>query len=389
MLLHNTRIILPDRILPRADVRLRGGKIAEISETELGAEAGEESINLGGNFLSPGFIDLHIHGAMRRDTMEADPEAFRTICNFHATGGTTSLCLTTATAPNEDILRVLEAVKNFQLEPLTGARVLGVHIEGPYFAMEKRGAHDPALIRHPKREEYEQWLAYGNVVRQMTLAPELPGALELIETLATAGICPSGGHTDAWAEDGAAAFAHGMRKVTHTFNCMSTARRRGIYREGGMVEFALGEPEIICEVIADLRHVSPTLLRMTYQAKGPHGIALVTDAIAGAGLGDGEQFLIAGLDCIIKDGVGVLADESAMSGSTATMARLVRNMVQAVDVPLTDAICMATHTPARALGIEAQKGTIAVGHDADLVVLNDELDVMCTIVGGQKVFSAS
>ncbi|MGV3533965.1 MAG: N-acetylglucosamine-6-phosphate deacetylase [Chthoniobacteraceae bacterium] len=389
MLLHNARIILPDRILPRADVRLHGGKIAEISESELGPEAGEETINLAGNFLSPGFIDLHIHGAMRRDTMEADPEAFRTICNFHATGGTTSLCLTTATAPNEDILRVLEAVKNFQLEPLTGARVLGVHIEGPYFAMEKRGAHDPALIRHPKREEYEQWLTYGNVVRQMTLAPELPGALELIETLATAGIRPSGGHTDAWAEDGAAAFAHGMRKVTHTFNCMSTARRRGIYREGGMVEFALGEPEIICEVIADLRHVSPTLLRMTYQAKGPHGIALVTDAIAGAGLGDGERFLIAGLDCIIKDGVGVLADESAMSGSTATMARLVRNMVQAVDVPLTEAICMATHTPARALGIEAQKGTIAVGHDADLVVLNDELDVMCTIVGGQKIFSAS
>jgi N-acetylglucosamine-6-phosphate deacetylase len=320
--------------------------------------------------------------------MEADPEAFRTICEFHASGGTTALCLTTATAPNDHILRVLAAVQRFQQDEPTGARVLGVHIEGPYFAMEKRGAHDPALIRNPNRAEYEQWLAYGDVVRQMTLAPELPGALELIETLATAGIRPSGGHTDAWAEEGAAAFAHGMRKVTHTFNCMSTARRRGIYREGGMVEFALGEPEIVCELIADLRHVSPTLLRMTYQAKGPHGIALVTDAIGGAGLAEGATFRIAGLDCEVHDGVGVLADRSAMSGSIATMARLVRNMVQAVDVPLAEAVCMATHTPARALGIEAQKGTVAVGHDADLVVLNDELDVVCTIVGGRKVFSA-
>lgn len=388
MLLHNARIILPDRILPRADVRLHGGKIADISEAELGPEAGEESINLAGNFLAPGFIDLHIHGALRRDTMEADPEAFRTICEYHASGGTTALCLTTVTAPNADILRVLESVKQFQQEPPTGARVLGVHIEGPYFSPEKRGAHDPALIRHPDRAEYEQWFAYGDVVRQMTLAPELPGALELIETLATAGIKPSGGHSNAWAEDGAAAFAHGMRKVTHTFNCMSTARRRGIYREGGLLEFALGEPEIICEVIADLHHVSPTLLRMIYQAKGPHGIALVTDAIGGAGLAEGEHFGLAGLECEVHDGVGVLADRSALSGSIATMARLVRNMVQAVDLPLSEAVCMATHTPARALGIEGQKGTIAVGHDADLVVLNDELDVVCTIVGGKKVFSA-
>ncbi len=389
MLLRNARLILPDRILPGASVRLRGEKIAEISESRLPPDPGEEVMDLNGNFLSPGFIDLHIHGALRRDTMEADPEAYRTICDFHATGGTTALCLTTAAATSADILRVLESVRGYQQEEPTGARVLGVHIEGPYFAMEKRGAHDPSLIRHPAREEYEQWLAYGDVVRQMTLAPELPGSLELIERLTAAGVRASAGHTEAWAEESAAAFAHGMRKVTHTFNCMSTARRRGIYREGGLLEFALGEPEVVCEVIADLRHVSPTLLRMIYQAKGPHGIALVTDAIGGAGLTEGEHFRIAHLDCEVYDGVGVLADRSAMSGSIATMAQLVRNMVQAVDIPLTEAICMATQTPARTLGIDTHKGTIASGYDADLVVLDDEVRVVCTIVGGRTVFSAA
>lgn len=386
MLLHNARVILPNRILSHADVRVSDGKIADISEAELPHLANEEVIDLGGRFLSPGFIDLHIHGALRRDTMEADPEAFRTICKFHASGGTTALSLTTATAPTEHILRVLETAKEVKKEEPVGAAILGVHIEGPYFALNKKGAHDPALIHAPKREEYEQWLAHSEIITQMTLAPELPGALELIETLTTAGIRASGGHSDATDEDAAAAHAHGMRKVTHTFNCMSTARRDGIYRKAGLLEYALSEPDILCELIADARHVSPTLMRMTYMAKGPDGIALVTDAIGGAGLAEREHFLIAGLDCIVKDEVGMLADESALSGSVATMNRLVRNMTQLVGVPFVEAIQMASLNPARVLGIDDRKGRIAVGADADLVVLDDNLDVLRTFVGGRTVF---
>ncbi|RYD71170.1 MAG: N-acetylglucosamine-6-phosphate deacetylase, partial [Verrucomicrobiaceae bacterium] len=183
MLLRNARLILTDRILSRADVRVTDGKIADISESELPQLADEELLDLGGRFLAPGFIDLHIHGALRRDTMEADPEAYRTTCKFHASGGTTALNLTTATAPSEQILRVLETVKVARKEEPVGAAILGVHIEGPYFALNKRGAHDPALIHAPKREEYEQWLAHSDVITQMTVAPELPGALQLIEVL--------------------------------------------------------------------------------------------------------------------------------------------------------------------------------------------------------------
>ncbi|MHA3773023.1 N-acetylglucosamine-6-phosphate deacetylase [Verrucomicrobiota bacterium sgz303538] len=386
MLLRNARLIQTDRIVPRADVRVTDGKISDISEAELPELGNEELIDLGGRFLSPGFIDLHIHGALRRDTMEADPEAFRTTCKFHASGGTTALSLTTATATNEHILRVLQTAKAVRKEEPVGARILGVHIEGPYFAMNKRGAHDAALVRNPKREEYEQWLAYSDVITQMTLAPELPGSLELIETLTTAGIRASGGHSDATDEDAAAAHAHGMRKVTHTFNCMSTARREGIYRKAGLLEYALSEPEILCELIADTHHVSPTLMRMTYMAKGPDGIALITDAIGGAGLAEGERFKVAGLDCMVKDDVGILADGSALAGSVSTMNRMVRNMVQLVGVPLVEAVQMATLNPAHALGIEDRKGRIAVGADADLVVLDDKLDVLRTFVGGRTVF---
>jgi N-acetylglucosamine-6-phosphate deacetylase len=169
---------------------------------------------------------------------------------------------------------------------------------------------------------------------------------------------------------------------------MSTARRDGLYRKAGLLEYALSEPEIMCELIADARHVSPTLMRMTYMAKGADGIALITDAIGGAGLTEGDSFRIAGLDCVVRDHVGILADATALSGSVATMNRLVRNMVQLVGVPLVEAVQMATLNPARALGIDNRKGQIEVGYDADLVILDDQLDVVRTLVGGKTVFAA-
>lgn len=384
-LLRNARLILPDRIA-LGHLRIEGGKIASLlsHDSVLPPEPGE--IDLGGLFLSPGFIDMHIHGALRRDAMEADPAAFRTICEFHARGGTTSLALTTVTGTNEEIVRVLEAVKAFRAEPPTGAQVLGVHLEGPYFSREKPGAHRLDLLRDPRREEWEPWLAHRDVITQVTLAPELPGALSFIEALAAAGVVVSGGHTNAWDEEAAAAFAHGMRQATHTFNCMSTARRRGPYRVAGMLEFALSEPEMLCEVIADGRHVSPTLLRMLYQAKGPAGIALITDATAGAGLAEESRFRLADLDCVVRGEVGLTADGRALAGSTATMIRCVRGMVELAGISLPEAVRMATVNPARALGLEGRKGVLAAGADADLVVFTDELEVRRTFVAGRPLW---
>jgi len=388
MILANARLLFPDR-LARGHVRVLEGKIAALAEPALEPFAGEPVIDLAGCFLAPGFIDLHIHGALRRDTMEANADAFATICRHHARGGTTSLALTTITATTEEILRVLRAVEAYRADqPGDGAQVLGVHLEGPYFSHQKPGAHRQELIRDPKREEWKQFLAHPGVITQITLAPELPGALELIEALVARGIRASAGHSDAWAADAAAAFARGLRQATHTFNCMSTARRRGPFREAGLLEFVLSEPEILCEVIADGRHVSPTLLRMLYQAKGPDGIALITDATAGAGLAEEQAFKLGDLPCVVRDGVGLTADGQTLAGSTASMIRVVRGMVELAGVPLVEAVRMATLTPARALGIESQKGRLAIGADADLVSFTDDFQVTHTFIAGRDVLAS-
>jgi N-acetylglucosamine-6-phosphate deacetylase len=229
-------------------------------------------------------------------------------------------------------------------------------------------------------------LEYTDVLKRVTLAPELPGALEAIEVFRARGISVSGGHSDAWDENARAAFDRGMRSVTHTFNCMSSARRRGVYRVAGLLEFALSEPDISCELIADSHHVSPTLMKMLYRAKGPQGICLVTDATAGAGLPEGSQFALFGKDCIVENGVCLLADHSALAGSAARMIDLVSKMVCEVHVPLNEAIAMATENPARAIGLET-KGRLIVGADADLVVLSPQLEVVRTFATGREVWS--
>ncbi len=393
ILFKNARLIFPDRIEPKGDLRVENGRIAVIAPA-LSPNPGETVLDLGGRYLSPGFIDMHIHGAMGHDTMEATPEAFETICRFHASGGTTALALTTITAPIPEIVAVLQAAEAYRKEEPKegpkGARLLGLHIEGPYFSKEKPGAHLPELISDPTPEHYKPLLEWAtgkdNVMIQMTLAPELPGALGLIDALRERGVRVSGGHSNAWDDEACAGFVHGMEGATHTFNCMSTARRRGPYRDAGLLEFALSEPGIVCELIADGRHVSTTLIRMLYFAKGPDGICLITDATSGAGLAEGTTFRLGEIDCVVRDGVGILADGSALAGSTSTMIRGVKTMVEDAHVSLVEAIRMATLNPARALKL-AGKGVLEKGADADLVILSDDLEVEATYVHGRPVYT--
>jgi N-acetylglucosamine-6-phosphate deacetylase len=266
-------------------------------------------------------------------------------------------------------------------------QIAGVHVEGPFISKAKAGAQRASLMRKPTPKAYAPLLEHCGVIRRMTLAPELPGAIELIDILYKNGVSVSGGHSDAWENDAREAFGHGMRSVTHAFNCMSTTRRRGIDRVAGLIEFAMSEPEIICELIADGHHVSPTLMKMLYRAKSFTGICLVTDATAGAGLPDGSRFSLYGTKCIAEGGVCLLADRSALSGSASRMIDLVRTMVTKVGVPLHEAIVMATDTPAFAIGL-SNKGQLKIGSHADLVVISPELEVVQTFVGGEEVFRA-
>src|SRR5256714_881701 len=381
MILTNARLIFRDGIREGLELVVEKGRISAIRERS--RARANEVLDLHGNFLAPGFIDLHLHGALGCDTMEASAEAFQAICDYHASGGTTSLLLTTATAPLDRIIDVLNAVRDCR-SSIT--RIAGAHVEGPFISKAKCGAQRAEFIQGPSQASVQQLLDYADVIKRITIAPELPGALETIEDFHTHGISVSGGHSDAWDEEAREGFARGMRSVTHTFNCMSSARRRGIHRAGGLLEFALSEPQISCELIADGQHVPATLMKMLYHAKGPGGICLVTDATAGTGLPNGSKFSLFGRDCIMEDGVCLLADRSALAGSASRMIDLVRAMIMKVNVPLHEAVMMATENPARAIGLEA-KGRLEVGADADLVVLSPELEVMRTLAGGEEIWS--
>jgi N-acetylglucosamine-6-phosphate deacetylase len=381
MIFTNARLIFPDAIRDGLELVVENGKIAAIRKQTHTQR--KEIVDLRGNYFAPGFVDLHVHGALGRDTMEASTETFQAICDYHASGGTTALLLATATAPLDRIIDVLNAVRDCRCSV---TRIAGVHVEGPFISKAKCGAQRAEFIQIPSQASVQQLLDYADVIKRITIAPELPGALEAIENLYAHRISVSGGHSDAWDEQAREGFERGMRSVTHTFNCMSSARRRGIYRVGGLLEFALSEPRVGCELIADGQHVSGTLMKMLYRAKGPCGICLVTDATAGAGLPNGSQFSLFGRDCIVEDGVCLLADRSALAGSASRMIDLVRTMIMKVNVPLHEAVMMATENPARAIGLET-KGRLEVGADADLVVLSPELDVRRTFIGGEDAFS--
>ncbi len=378
MIFSNARLILPDGIREDLELVVEEGKIAEIR----GRSSASDTIDLKGNYLAPGFIDLHIHGALGRDAMEATPDAFRAICDYHAGGGTTSLLLTTVTAPIGEIVEVLRAARSARNDL---RQIAGVHVEGPFISRTRAGAQRAEFIRDPETYLVDQLLAFADVIKIVTLAPELPGALALIDRLRLHKIIASGGHSDASDLEARAAFEYGMGHVTHTFNAMSSARRRGIHREAGLLEFALSEPAIVCELIADGHHVSPTLMKMLYRAKGVSGICLVTDATAGAGLPEGKEFSLGGRSCMVHDGVCLLADRSALAGSASRMIDLVRTMVTQVGVPLPEAVAMASTNPARALGLTT-KGKVEAGADADLVVLSRELQVQQTFLAGERIF---
>jgi N-acetylglucosamine-6-phosphate deacetylase len=413
MIFRSGGLIFPDGIRDGLELVVAEGKIIDVRPSEGRASARPPSpsdgeiIDLRGNYLAPGFIDLHLHGAVGRDTMEASENAFRAICGYHASGGTTSFLLTTVSAPIPDIIQVLQTVRELCSRPaLSGEKpdswrqsdvpqkaafpqVVGVHVEGPFISKRKSGAQCDEFIIEPSAEAINELLRFSDVIKVVTLAPELPGALTLIDRLREKDIRASGGHSDASDAEARAAFEHGMRQATHTFNCMSSARREGIYREAGLLEFALSEPEILCELIADGHHVRPTLMKMLYRAKGVDGICLVTDATAGAGLPNESRFSLGGRDCLVRDHVCLLADGSALAGSASRMIDLLRTMVNEVGVPLHEAVQMATQNPARAIGLEKTKGIFARGADADLVVVSPELSVVETFLRGARTFKAT
>lgn len=389
LVINDAIIILPGRISEKGYVVCEDGIITQIGQGYFPATERDEVINAGGLYVSPGFIDMHTHGAGGYDFMDGTVEAYLGAAKMHAKHGTTSLLPTTLTSTNEELLKTFSIYKEAKAKNTEGASFLGLHLEGPYFAYGQKGAQDPKYLRNPEPEEYNAILEASDDIMRWSLAPELKGAIEFGKVLRSKNILPSIAHTDAICEEVEEAFDAGFTHVTHLYSCMSTITRRNAYRYAGALEATYLIDDMTVEIIADGVHLPKSLLRYVYKFKGPDKIALCTDSMRGAGMPDGESILGSlqgGQKVIIEDGVAKLPDHTAFAGSVATADRLIRTMIGLADVPLEEAIRMITLTPARILKIDKTKGSIEIGKEADLVLFDKDININTTIINGKVVY---
>ncbi|MDB5112103.1 MAG: N-acetylglucosamine-6-phosphate deacetylase [Mucilaginibacter sp.] len=387
----NGRIITPYRIIHGGTVLISGNTITAVSEGNIDVPDAVV-IDAGGKYISPGFIDLHVHGGGGHDFMDCSEAAFLKIAETHAKYGTTAMVPTTLTSEKKDLLRTLDFYELAHQKNNLGAQFLGMHLEGPYFALNQRGAQDPRYIRDPNVEEYKEVLAYSNVIKRWSAAPELKGALAFGKYLKSKGVLAALAHTDAIYEEVVEAFENGYTLATHLYSAMSGVTRRNGYRYAGVIESAFLIDAMNVEVIADGIHLPPPLLKLIYKIKGPDRIALITDAMRAAGMAEGESVLgnkDNGLKVIVEDGVAKLPDRSSFAGSVATADRLVRNMITMADVPVVEAVRMISKTPATIMGVADRKGALVAGKDADVVIFDDQINIQTTIVNGKVVYDAA
>lgn len=391
--IEHAHLVLPYQVLQDAWLISREGKITAYGCGVSPQQTFSTVIDAKGQYLTPGFVDLHVHGGAGADFRDGEETAFVRAMQAHLAGGTTTMLATVSSTTLEgtlESLRIYEAMRQreAQLPPLP--RLAGVHLEGPYFSQKERGAQDETIIRLPDAAEYERILEQAPCLRRWSIACELPGALELGERLHKQGIMASVGHSDATTAQVYEAFGRGFHSVTHLYSGCSVLHRNGPHREGGVVEAAFLIDEMDVEVIADGVHLPPDFLRLIYKIKGPEHIALITDSIR-AGAADVPEGTVVYDDkegrrpICIKGGVAVMPDGKNFAGSIATTSRLVRTMVQRAGVELTAAVRMAALTPARMLGMDAEIGSIAVGKRADLLLLDSGLQVQGVIRDGKQV----
>ena len=384
----NGQLLSPYRLIKEGFICIENGKIIEVSEQNIDIPDAE-IIDAGGHFVSPGFIDLHSHGAGNSDLMDGTVEAFLAVAETHARYGTTGLFPTTLASTNEELFRTFEIYRQAKALNTKGAAFLGFHLEGPYFAMSQKGAQDAKYIRNPHPDDYLEILASTDAIARWSSAPELDGSKAFAEALMARGILPAIAHSDAIYEEVIAAFDWGFRHVTHLYSATSGVCRRNLNRYAGVIESAFLLDEMTVEIIADGVHLPASLLKLIYKIKGPDKIALITDSMRGAGMPEGKSILGSlanGQEVLIEDGVAKLPDLSAFAGSVATTDRLVRTMLHLAGTPLPETIRMITSTPAKIMGINRTKGSLEKGKDADVVIFDKDIRILMTMVNGKIVY---
>lgn len=370
----NVKLVQNGGITP-CDIVLDGAQICRISLP--GSEA-MPGVGGKGLYLSHGFIDIHCHGGGGADFMDGTEEAWRTAARLHLTHGTTCMTPTTLSATREELLRAFEIFYRCRDDIQDGARMLGLHLEGPYFSHSQAGAQDPAHMRDPDPEEAEEMLTACPDIVRWSLAPELPGALEMGRALTERGVLAAIGHSDATYAQVKESIEAGFSHITHLYSACSTITRVSGFRRGGVVEAAYVLDGLTSEIIADGCHLPPELLQMAYRFIGPKRLCLITDAMRAAGQTGGESILGSlenGQRVIIEDGVAKMPDRTSFAGSVCTADRLVRNMVRLAGASLPDAVEMVTATPARIIGKQDVTGLVAPGRKADLVLFDEDIHV--------------
>jgi len=383
----NAVVLTPFREV-RGSVVVEGSAVSEIlpegEEAEL--RPGDTLIDARGRYLSPGFIELHTHGAGGHDFMDGSVDAVVSACRTHLSHGTTALLPTTLSSQDGELLENLDNIGRAARLRDGMPEILGVHLEGPYFSPEQNAAQDRRYIRTPSPEDYRRIYAGCPSIKIWSVAPELPGALEMGRWMRDNGIIGSIGHSNAVYEEVELAVENGYSMITHYFNGMSRLTRRAARMYLGVAESGFCFDDLTVEIIADGCHLPPPLLKLIYRVKGADRICLVTDSMRAAGTDAGESVLGSlknGQRVIIEDGVAYMPGKTSFGGSVATADRLVRTMYRKADVPLTQAVKMMTVTPARALGVSGRLGSVAPGMDADILLFDDDISISLIMIKGK------
>ncbi|MCX6031715.1 MAG: amidohydrolase family protein [Chloroflexi bacterium] len=386
----NGRVALPDRIVEGQAVVIEGETILGLAAPgDLAADI--VTLDAGGRLITPGLVDIHTHGALGRTFNEPNADAWATITAENARRGVTSLLATLAAAPIPDLVACLDFARAWMQSDTPsevgwqgdGVRVLGVHLESPYISPAQRGALDLASLRSPDDGSAAALLAYADVLKLFVLAPELPGALDLVTALTGRGVIVAAGHSSAKDEQVLAAMRRGLRHVTHIWSSMSSTVREGPWRVPGLLETALAYDGLTVEMIADNRHLPPTLMKLAYKCLGADRLCAVSDAMNGAGLPEGARFRVGGMEYEVHDGVGMVLDRTAFAGSATLLSQMIPILTGVVGIPLVEAVRMVTLTPARAIGMEGRLGSIAAGKAADLAIFDDNFAAWRVMIGGR------
>jgi N-acetylglucosamine-6-phosphate deacetylase len=384
LLLHAGRALTPVTEISNAGILIRDGVIEQIGPREgMQLPDGAQEFSATDKIAVPGFVDVHIHGAGGRDVMEGNAEAMAGVTKTVARHGTTSLVATTVTASTDDTLRAVEGIAGFISKQHetddVRAEVLGIHFEGPFISPARRGVHPPEWLQLPSAPMLEKLLhAAAGKALILTVAPELLGAMPCIDAARNAGMVVGMGHTDATYEQARAAIAHGVHHAVHVYNAM----RPFSHRDSGVIGAVFTSPEVTAELIADGVHVEETAMKVLIQAKGASGMILISDGISATGMPDGN-YKLGKMEVTMSGGV-CRNSEGKLAGSTLTLDRALRNTV-ALSVSLNDAVRMLTFNPAKLLGIEFKKGALRAGADADILLLDEGLQLTNVWVRGEAI----